>query len=71
MSSIKLSELRPVGSELFQDSESFLSELGNQETLDVIGGLFDISVASANTFTQDVSANVTNVGISNTAVTIV
>jgi hypothetical protein len=37
MASIKLSELRPVGSELFQDSESFLNELNDRE-LDVRGG---------------------------------
>jgi hypothetical protein len=69
MSSIKLSELRPAGSELFQDSESFLNELGNQEALDVMGGLYDISVASANSFLQQVSGNLTNVGISQSLVT--
>jgi hypothetical protein len=69
MSIIKLSELRPVGSELFQDSESFLSELGNQETLDVMGGFYDISVASANTVAQQVSGNITDVGISQSLVT--
>ncbi len=31
MASIKLSELRPVGSELFHDSESFINELDEQE----------------------------------------
>jgi hypothetical protein len=69
MSSIKLSELRPIGSELFQDSESFLSELGNQESLDIMGGLFDITVASANSYLQQVSGNITNVGISQSYVT--
>ncbi|AKG20536.1 hypothetical protein [Calothrix sp. 336/3] len=37
MSTIKISELYPVGSELFQDSESYLNELNDQEML-VMGG---------------------------------
>ncbi len=31
MASIKLTELRPVGSELFHDSESFINELNDHE----------------------------------------
>ena len=31
MASIKLTELRPVGSELFHDSESFINELSDHE----------------------------------------
>ncbi len=31
MASIKLTELRPVGSELFHDSEGFINELDDQE----------------------------------------
>ncbi len=39
MAVIKISELRPTGSELFQDSESFLNELTSvQEVGKVIGG---------------------------------
>lgn len=38
MPSIKISELRPVDSELFQDSESFLDELSERETSDILGG---------------------------------
>ncbi len=38
MSKIKLSELRPAGSELLQDSESFLAELSDQELENVVGG---------------------------------
>jgi hypothetical protein len=38
MASITISELRPVGSELFQDSESFLNELTDQEMLGIEGG---------------------------------
>jgi hypothetical protein len=37
MASIQISELRPAGFELFQDSESFLNELGDRE-LAVSGG---------------------------------
>ncbi|MCC5647542.1 hypothetical protein LC607_32470 [Nostoc sp. CHAB 5824] len=40
MASIKISELRPAGSELFQDSESFLNELNEKETLSLVGGAF-------------------------------
>jgi hypothetical protein len=38
MASIKVSELRPTGSELFQDSESFLNELNDRDTNSVLGG---------------------------------
>jgi hypothetical protein len=40
MASIKLTELRPAGSELFNDSESFLNELNDQDmsTLLTSGG---------------------------------
>ncbi len=39
MSSIKISELRPAGSELFQDSESFLNELNDGHEMEhVLGG---------------------------------
>ena len=38
MAEIKLSELCPPGSELLQDSESFLTELSDQELENVVGG---------------------------------
>ncbi|MDJ0567646.1 MAG: hypothetical protein QNJ53_01240 [Pleurocapsa sp. MO_192.B19] len=38
MAEIKLSELRPAGSELLQDSESFLNELSDRELENVVGG---------------------------------
>ncbi|MGK7938011.1 MAG: hypothetical protein AB4206_19765 [Xenococcaceae cyanobacterium] len=38
MAEIKLSELCPPGSELLQDSESFLTELSNRELENVVGG---------------------------------
>ncbi|QFS50153.1 hypothetical protein [Nostoc sphaeroides] len=54
MASIRISELRPAGSELFQDSESFLTDLGAQEMgitggASVVGG---ISVTVTQTVTQ-------------------
>ncbi len=38
MAIIRISELRPAGSELFQDSESYLNELNEQEVSMAIGG---------------------------------
>lgn len=38
MASITISELRPAGSELFQDSESFLNELSDGRELDSVEG---------------------------------
>lgn len=37
MSTIKISDLHPAGSDLFSDSESYMSELGDNE-LDIING---------------------------------
>ncbi|NMG08706.1 hypothetical protein [Brasilonema sp. UFV-L1] len=46
MSSIKISQLRrPVGSELFEDTESFLHELTSEEIREIKGGLI-VSVVS-------------------------
>jgi hypothetical protein len=40
MATIKLTELRPAGSDLFEDSESFLNELTNDDiNTEVYGGL--------------------------------
>ncbi|NEQ86153.1 MAG: hypothetical protein F6K26_40565 [Moorea sp. SIO2I5] len=48
MSTIKIAELRPAGSELFQDSESFLNELSEGQEIDkVLGGLLDVNVLTA------------------------
>ena len=38
MAEIKLSQLGPAGSELLQDSESFLTELGERQLENVVGG---------------------------------
>ncbi|MDJ0741828.1 MAG: hypothetical protein QNJ32_00545 [Xenococcaceae cyanobacterium MO_167.B27] len=46
MAKIKISELRPAGSELLQDSESFLNELSVHDLENVVGGAAIDSVAS-------------------------
>ncbi|BAZ01079.1 hypothetical protein NIES37_50770 [Tolypothrix tenuis PCC 7101] len=46
MSNIKISEILPAGSELFQDSESFLNELTNEEILDTKGGRLPASLVT-------------------------
>ncbi|MBN3906442.1 MAG: hypothetical protein HWQ35_07750 [Nostoc sp. NMS1] len=38
MASIALSELNTIGSELFQDSESFLNDLNNVDSITIYGG---------------------------------
>jgi len=38
MASITICDLCPAGTDLFQDSESFLHELTEQEVGDVLGG---------------------------------
>lgn len=42
MSIIQILELSPAGTELFQDSESFLTELSDQEA-EILGGGFIIT----------------------------
>ncbi|MGB7444062.1 MAG: hypothetical protein WA919_23600 [Coleofasciculaceae cyanobacterium] len=39
MSKIKIHDLRPTGADLFDDSESFLNELSNDELNQAVGGL--------------------------------
>ena len=38
MANIVISELRSAGSELFQDSESYLTDLNEQEMMNTLGG---------------------------------
>lgn len=38
MTKITLFELRPLGSELFQDSENFLTDLSDMDSISVHGG---------------------------------
>ncbi|MDZ7960239.1 MAG: hypothetical protein RMY34_20540 [Aulosira sp. DedQUE10] len=63
MPSIKISELRPIGSELFQDSESYLNEL-NVQDMEIIGGgkfvitsVINTSVISQASASQGISVN--------------
>ena len=41
MASITICDLRPAGTDLFQDSESFLHELTEQEVGNVLGGVYE------------------------------
>ncbi|MEH2106502.1 hypothetical protein [Nostoc sp.] len=43
MASIALSQLNTTGSELFQDSESFLNDLNNVDSITIYGGDGDVS----------------------------
>ncbi|OUL30844.1 hypothetical protein BV378_02940 [Nostoc sp. RF31YmG] len=54
MPSIKISELHPVGSELFQDSETYLNELNEQEMRAIEGkGKYNIVLTSViNVYSQ-------------------
>ena len=38
MATIKISDLRPAGSDLFSDSESYLSEMSEEEVASTVGG---------------------------------
>ena len=70
MAKIKLSKLRPAGSELLQDSESFLNELNDRELENVVGGDNTIaSVASQNSVSVGTVNTVTDVGQTQTFVT--
>jgi hypothetical protein len=70
MASIKIESLEPAGSSLFEDSESFLDELGGEESLNISGGLLDVlSVVSLNSDGGMLSGNNSNVGISQTFIT--
>ncbi|OUL30845.1 hypothetical protein BV378_02945 [Nostoc sp. RF31YmG] len=55
MATIKISELRPAGSELFQDSESFLNELNEKEISTAVGGGTVASVISQATLSVGIS----------------
>ena len=59
MAEIQLSNLNPAGSELFQDSESYISELNEQEMGSVVGGF---------TFNASAISVIGNSVIGNTAV---
>ena len=38
MANIKVNDIKPAGAELFADSESFMNELSQDETNNVLGG---------------------------------
>ncbi|MGI2904379.1 hypothetical protein [Tolypothrix sp. VBCCA 56010] len=47
MANIAISDLRPTGANLFQDSESFMHELTEQDIADVLGGRFSIYIGAS------------------------
>ena len=49
MAEIKITELRPTGSELFEDSETFLKELNDDEMTVTLGGGDSLISISADT----------------------
>jgi hypothetical protein len=49
MAEIKITELRPIGSELFEDSETFLKELNDDEMTVTLGGGDSLLSISADT----------------------
>jgi len=44
MAEINVSNLHPVGSDLFSDSENYISELNDNEVGTINGGLVNVSV---------------------------
>ncbi|MGM3304815.1 hypothetical protein ACSQ6I_02335 [Anabaena sp. WFMT] len=65
MASIKLSELQATGSELFQDSESFLNEMSDVNS--IYGGGYDSEVSDVSTLTKLAEAFVNVYGIGHIA----
>jgi hypothetical protein len=63
MASIKLSELQVTGSELFQDSESFLNEMSDVNSIAVYGGYSGSNVSDMSTLTKLAEAFVNTYGI--------
>jgi hypothetical protein len=58
MASIKISELRPAGSELFQDSESYLNELNEKEMIVTGGSGSDNNVSVISQYTVSVGVSI-------------
>jgi len=44
MATIKISDLRPAGADVFEGSESFMHDLAVQEINDVLGGGWRVSI---------------------------
>ena len=60
MAVIKISELRPAGSELFQDSESFLNDLSERE-VGAIEGARGVVISFGATVAVSITAQVNSV----------
>ncbi|WP_413171838.1 hypothetical protein [Anabaena azotica] len=65
MASIKLSELQATGTELFQDSESFLNDMSDANT--VYGGYYGSGVSDISTLEKLAEAFVNVYGIGHIA----
>ncbi|ADI63188.1 hypothetical protein [Trichormus azollae] len=65
MASIKLSQLQATGSELFQDSESFLNEMSDVSS--IYGGGYDNDVSDISTLEKLAEAFVNVYGIGHIA----
>jgi soluble P-type ATPase len=70
MAKLKITELNPAGSELFQDSENFLEELSDRELNLVVGGADVNSVVTQNSESVGSIQTATVVGISQTNVSV-
>lgn len=46
MASIKISDLHPAGSDFFNDSESFMSELTDSEIVNTQGGMITTTITT-------------------------
>ena len=66
MASIKLDQLQTTGSDLFQDSESFLDDMSDVNSISVHGG-FVSSVSDMSIFTKLAEAFVNTYGIGHIA----
>ena len=66
MASIKLDQLQSTGSELFQDSESFLNDMSDINSISVLGG-FGSTVSDMSIFTKLAEAFVNTYGIGHIA----
>ncbi|MBE9191994.1 hypothetical protein IQ230_16880 [Gloeocapsopsis crepidinum LEGE 06123] len=64
MASIKIFELTPAGAELFQDTESFLNELNDQESLIISGGNgSDLNISNISQATVSVGISIKSLSV--------
>jgi hypothetical protein len=52
MAKLKINELKVTGSELFEDSETFLTELTNEEIATAMGGSIYATIGTTTTITS-------------------